>query len=175
MIIRLVEEKDTEAVVGVVHACFMEYGFTWDPIGEMGDLYSVTETYVPPDAYFWVAEVEGQVIGTGALELYDRLEGQPDHLIPGPPGQTRVAGSDCSLERLYVHPDHRRIGAGLAMLEHVIENAKALNRETMEIWSDVKLTKAHALYAKLGAIQLGERLLGDADNSTEFGLALRLR
>jgi GNAT superfamily N-acetyltransferase len=102
-------------------------------------------------------------------------------LIPGEPGTTtlhegkvRAAGTDCSLERLYVHPDARRRGIGETLTRLVIDQAKAEGKLAMELWSDKKLGDAHRLYGRFGAETIGDRICHDPDQSPEWGLVIRL-
>jgi len=171
--IRLATQADAPDAVRVVKAVFDEYGFTWDEADYHADLYDLQGHYLDPGDLFWVAELDGQTVGTVALEFYDKLPGEPGQAITHEDTQ-RAAGTDCSLERLYVHPDGRRQGIGHALTQTVIDEAKQRNREAMELWSDKRFGDAHRLYGRFGAEVIGERICDDPDESAEWGLVVRL-
>lgn len=172
--IRLATNADGEGIVDVVRSVFDEYGFTWDEDAYNADLYDVEAHYLSHGNPFWVAEDEsGRIFGTGALELYEKLPGQPGSIVEVD-GRRRAAGSDCSMERLYVHPDARRMGIGRALACTIVEEARRRGRTAMELWSDKRLTKAHTLYQSMGATVIGDRICHDPDQSPEWGLLLPL-
>jgi putative acetyltransferase len=190
--------EDGEAAAEIVRAVFDEYGFAWDA-DYCADLYDIQGHYLDRGHLFWLAEFEGRPVGTGALELFakvgagDSSDSSDSGNSSYPEGQLsekltmgvtegacfygdriRVKDSDCSLERLYVRPDARRLGAGQALFQTTILEAHRQGREVMEIWSDKLLTKAHSLYEKYGAEVVADRLCDDPDESPEWGLRLEI-
>lgn len=170
--IREATNFDAPQIVSVVKAVYDEYGFTWDAEEYHADLYDPEHHYSAQGDRFYVAEL-GTVLGVVGLCFHP--------VIPGPIGETifhegriRAAGSDCSLERLYVHPDARRQGLGEALTRVVIDGAKSAGKGAMELWSDKRFGDAHRLYGKFGAITVGERICHDPDQSPEWGLVIRL-
>lgn len=172
--IRPARSGDEPGVVGVVRACFEQYGFTWEEEGYCADLYDLAAGYFDDGDLFWVAEAAGTVVGTAGLEFFDRIPGAPDGIAVWE-GRRHVGGADCSLERWYVHPDHRRMGIGGALFAAVQEEARRRGRTRMEIWSDKHLLDAHRAYGRFGAVLVGDRILDDPDESPEWGFALDLR
>lgn len=148
----------------------------------MADLYDLEGHYLSKGHGFWVAALEadhqqlnrGTIVGTCGLELFPRLPGRPGNASPID-DQVRACGADCSLERLYVLPAARDLGLGSALLRTAIQQALEEGRTLMEIWSDKKLTLAHQLYERFGAIRVGERICDDPDQSPEWGMALQLK
>lgn len=173
-VIRPATPEDSADAVRVVKAVFDEYGFTWDEDDYHADLYDLDTHYLKAGHGFWVAEVDGQVVGTAAIHVYPSLPGEAGRAIEHE-GAQRAAGTDCSLERLYVHPDGRRKGIGYALTLKTIEEAKSQGRKAMEIWSDKRFVDAHRLYHRLGAEQIGDRICHDPDQSPEWGLVLKLK
>jgi putative acetyltransferase len=165
---------DAPAVVRVVRAVYDEYGFTWDAASYHADLYDLQGYYLDRGHGFWVArDAADAVIGTVALELFDPVPGAPGEAVLI--GETiRLGGCDCALERLYVHPAARRRGAGRALVETVLTEARGRGRRHLEIWSDKRFGEAHRLYHRLGAVPIAERICHDPDQSPEWGLLLRL-
>lgn len=170
--LRRATNADIADVVRVIRSVYDEYGFSWDEGGYHADLYDIEGSYDAVGDSFYVAELDGQVIGTVALELFEGIPGEEGITVHN--GYWRVCGADFSLERLYVDPFARRVGAGRALLEHVMNEARAQGRTAMELWSDKNFTDAHRLYQRYGAVVVGERLCDDPEQSPEWGLLLKV-
>lgn len=164
--------SDGDAVPRVVKAVYDEYGFVWDADGYHSDLYDIPGEFAAPNR-FWVAEADGEVVGTCGLELF------PAHpedasgicLIGGKP---RVAGADCEIVRLYVLSSARGLGLGRLLAQTAVDQARTSGCARMEIWSDVVFTQAHGLYGSLGARVVGRRKDKYPEEYEEFALALDL-
>ena len=162
--IREAAKTDVEGIVRVVHSVYDEYGFTWDVEEYHADLYD-------PEGHFdrfWVAE-DGDILGVVGICIHDPIPGILGEMALVD-GVVRAAGSDCSLERLYVHPDARRRGIGDALTRKVIEHAASTGRRAIELWSDKRFGDAHRLYGRFGAVTVGERICHDPDQSPEWGM-----
>ena len=172
--IRLATNADCADVVRVIRAVFDEYNFTWDEGDYHADLYDIESHYTAVGDDFYVAVVDNSIVGTVGLARFDKLPGELGSLGEFE-GFVRVQGTDCSLERLYVHPEARRLGLGQALVAHVVKVAEQEGRTAMELWSDKKFVDAHRLYGKFGAQVIGERICHDPDQSPEWGLMIDLR
>lgn len=158
MTVRRARSGDAAAIADVVRSVYDEHGFTWDAEGYHADLADAATHY---GGAFWVAELDGALVGTVGLELgTGRIGGLP--------------GCDCSLERLYVLDRARGRGAGSALLRAVLDEARAHGRRRLAIWSDKRLEDAHRLYERFGARVEAERVHDDPDASHEWGLVLDL-
>jgi len=135
--IRRAAAADSTPAAAVVRAVYEEYGFTWDEHGYHADLLDVETAY----AAFFVAELDGRIVGTAGLSERG------------------------SLERLYVLPGARGAGAGSALLTAVAEEARRLGHDRLEIWSDKRFEDAYRLYRREGARVVGERVHDDPDSS----------
>ena len=167
--IRRATNNDINGIVDVIKSVYDEYGFGWHPESYHADLYDIESSYDAAGDIFYVAEVDGRIAGTAALELFPMIENAFDgHLV-------RTVGCDCSVERLYVHPDFRRRGIARQLMDRVIADAKELGRSSMEVWSDKQFVEAHAFYKQIGARLVGDRLCDDPEQSPEYGLVLDLR
>lgn len=166
--------EDSVAAAEVVKACYEEYGFTWEPSGYHADLYDLNTYYLGIGDSFWVCEVGGRIMATCALERFQLIPGDLGNLAQYE-GKHRAAGTDCSLERLYVHPEGRRMGIGAALFERTISEAQKEGRRALEIWSDKEFQDAHRLYQRYGAVVIGERICDDPDAAEEWGLVLKLQ
>ena len=202
--IREATNGDVEGIVRVVKAVYDEYGFTWDAEEYHADLYDPDGFYRNRGDVFLVAEGAGDggdgsdggdggdilsaltstpasvtpvtsitILGVVGLCFHDRIPGEAGKTIVHD-GRVRAAGSDCSLERLYVHPDARRRGIGEALTREVVERAKKAGKSAMELWSDKRFGDAHRLYGRFGAVTIGDRICHDPDQSPEWGLLVRI-
>ena len=144
--IRRAVATDSRAAAAVVRAVYDEYGFTWDESGYHADLADVEGSY----AAFFVAEADGEIVGTAGLTVHG------------------------SLERLYVLPTTRGKGVGSELLAAVVDEARRRGHARLEIWSDKLLVDAHRLYERHGARVVAERVNDDPDASREWGLVIDL-
>jgi putative acetyltransferase len=166
-LIRRFREGDSTAVVDVVRRVFEEYGFAWEPHGYCEDLGRIGEVYQA----FWVVENDG-IVGCVGFTEHPRIPGKAG-ISTIVDGVERAAASDCELHRLYVLPEARGQGLGRKLTQTVLDEARRRGRSALELWSDKKLTHAHALYEALGARKIGERICpGDPDLSPEWGFLL---
>jgi putative acetyltransferase len=172
-LIRPATNADIPGVVDVIHTVFDEYSFTWEPEGYHLDLYHLEEHYDGVADRFFVGEFDGRIVGTIALALFDPIPGEAG-VVSLLDGFLRVQGCDSALNRLYVHPSARRVGLGRGLMAHVINEARASDKQAMEIWSDKRFVDAHRLYGRAGAEVVGDRICHDPDQSPEWGLMLRL-
>ncbi|MCH8978794.1 MAG: GNAT family N-acetyltransferase [Armatimonadetes bacterium] len=165
---------DKDAVVEIVRVVYEEYGFGWEPEGYHLDLFDIPRHYQHDDGAFWCAEDDGRVIGCGGVLAFASIPGRIGELTEHD-GQTHIAGCDCELMRLYVHPAERRKGAGTALLRQIVVDAARRGCTSMEIWSDKTLKDAHKLYERFGAVTVGERICPPPDLMPEWGMALDVK
>ena len=170
--IRPFRAEDQTAVQEVIKSVCDDYGFTWDPDDYHADLWDIENTYVHRGG-FWVAEHEGKVVGTIGLTLFPTVPGTIGEVVEVE-GTKRIGGADCEFCRLYVIKEARGLKLGRRLAETIIEAAQRRGCCAMEIWSDKLFVEAHALYAKLGAKIVGERICDDPDEAPEWGMVLPL-
>ena len=152
---------------------YEEYGFTWKPEGYHADLYDVRGQYLAHGHRFWVFVQNDEVLGTAALETYPLLPGRLGETALAN-GKMRIAATDGSVERLYVHPKARRRGIARTLMATVAQAAREDGLSALEVWSDKRFEAAHRLYEGMGATVVGERICDDPDVSPEWGLVLPL-
>lgn len=166
--IRLAQPSDSAGVVSAVRAVYDEYGFTWEEGGYHADLYDLRPYCNPNLARFWVAELDGQVVGCGGVRFFPPIPGQMGEIIIQEDYE-RVAGTCADIIRMYVHPKGRRQGIATAIMHEII----ALEVGPIEIWSDKRFVDAHRLYQRFGASVVGERICHDPDQAPEWGMILQ--
>ncbi len=103
----------------------------------LGALYPVMSNHlVPPDALradsvvFLVARLGAEAVGCGALAERD--------------------GSYGELKRMYVRPGRRRLGAGRALLDSLIERARSRGLRCVRLETGIAQPEALALYERAG-------------------------
>lgn len=172
-LIRPATRADEPGIQSTIKAVYDEYEFPWYPEDYHADLYNLDTHYTANDFPFWVAELDGKIVATGVLAHHPIIKsdvpGQRTVLLDD---AIRICGTDCSTERLYVHPEARRMGIGRALMDQILATAKVRGYAGMEVWTDKRFEDAHKLYLKMGATMVGERLCHDPEQSPEYGLFL---
>jgi len=165
---------DSSGVVDTVKEVFDEYSFTWEEDGYHSDLYDLERYLDKSQSDFWVAELEGEIVGCGGICYFETVTHEVGKVATFE-GTLRIGGCSCEIVRMYVRPKARRMGIGGAIHEKIIEQMKSRNHENCEIWSDKRFKEAHLLYQKFGAKVVGERICDDPDEAPEWGLILSLK
>jgi putative acetyltransferase len=140
--IRLLGPGDVPAVKQLVHEVLGEFGFTAQVGGVEADLAEALDRYGGSAAGFWVADLEGIVVGTVAIR----------------PKEERT----CELKRLYLRPDQRGTGLGQRLYEHAEAFARDAGYERIWLDSSRRFARAHRLYQRNGFV-----LLESLDNDWE--------
>lgn len=149
--IRDARDDDSLDLIALVARCWAQYpGCVLDVHGEEPEL--LAPGAVNPDGRWWVAEVDGRVVGSVAL-------GHAEHGV-------------VLLRKLYVDPTWRRRGLGTQLVELVEAEAASRGAERVELWSDTRFEDAHRLYERLGfARQTDTRELHDLSHTVEYRFA----
>src|SRR5262245_9284045 len=92
---------DIPAVIDLIGRVFHEYHFRWDPAVEVPDLFDFDRHYQRDTGAFWVARLDGVVVGSV--------------------GVARLSGQSAELHRLYLDATLRGRGVGRALVEAVLE------------------------------------------------------
>ena len=132
MLIRAYREQDHAAVVRLVRDVLGEFGFAAHVGGAERDLAALAERYGGARAGFWVAEVEGAVVGTVGIRPKD--------------------GDTCELKRLYLRADRRGTGLGQALYAHAEAFARAAGYRRIWLDSSRRFGRAHRLYERNGFV-----------------------
>ena len=146
-VVRPWKPVDGLAAWRVVKTVFDEYGFILEEMDYDRDLKDVQGQYLDQYGAFWVAEVDGCVVGCVGMR---------------PEGEALV-----ELRRLYLVPEHRRTGIGRELVMTAVEWGRAKGFPAVELWSDVAFERAHTLYEAAGFKRAGFRIADDPDQSRE--------
>jgi GNAT superfamily N-acetyltransferase len=140
--IRPVEPVDHEAVRQLVGDVLAEFGFSRDMASVERDLGAAAARYAQKGSGFWVAELDGAVVGTVAVR--PKSEGV------------------CEIKRLYLRPDRRGSGLGQALYAHAEEFARSAGYRRIWLDSSRRFARAHRLY-----VRNGFTLVASLDNEWE--------
>ncbi|MEZ5653121.1 MAG: GNAT family N-acetyltransferase [Burkholderiaceae bacterium] len=112
-----------------------EYGLTFDLEAMVRSDIDDTAKFYPPTGRFYLVEHAGDFVGVGCLK--------------------RLEASVGELQRMYVRPHGRGIGAGRLLLQQLLADARALGYVTVRLESLRALTTAHELYRSAGFTETG--------------------
>ena len=147
MRVRAYAPGDRDAVLELVAAVLVEYGFAANVGGVQRDLAEVERGYGGARAGFWVADDDGAIAGTVAIRPKE--------------------GDTCELKRVYVSKSARGRGIGRALYEHAEAFARAAGYSRIWLDSSRRFVEARKLYERNGFV-LREELDNDwCDNVYE--------
>jgi GNAT superfamily N-acetyltransferase len=133
---------DHDVVVSLVGGVLAEFGFAMQIASLERDLAEAHERYTGERAGLWVAEMDGEVVGTVAI---------------------RPKGADtCEIKRLYLRADRRGTGLGQTLYAHAEAFARAAGYRKIWLDSSRRFAKARRLYERNGFV-----LLEELDNDWE--------
>ena len=107
------------------------------------DLDDIQYSYLQSGGEFLVVEVDGKVIGMGALR--------------------RTSQRTAEIKRMRVHPRWQRQGLGQALLDRLEDRARQLGCTRLQLDTTVQQTAAQALYRRAGYEEIGRRRLFDTE------------
>jgi GNAT superfamily N-acetyltransferase len=90
--------------------------------------------FFPPTGRFYLVRHDGRDIGVGCLK--------------------RLAQGVGEIQRMYIQPHVRGIGAGRALVERLLRDARELGYVKVRLESLRALTPAHALYRSVGFVEV---------------------
>jgi putative acetyltransferase len=157
-VIRDARDDDAAGLIGLIGDVFAEYpGCVLELDHEMPQLRAIATAFEKLGGRFWVAELDGEVIGCAGIAPADDPAG-------------------AELKHLYVARRARRTGLGTRFVEMVEAEAARNSAAFVELWSDTRFLDAHRLYERLGyARSPHTRELQDLSNSVEFHFLKQLR
>jgi putative acetyltransferase len=156
LVIRSAHDADSEGLIALIDTVFGEYpDCILDVDADMPELRSPATSVRQDDGRWWVAELDGAIVGSVAVS---------------PTGVQEV-----ELKRLYVAAAARRRGLG-AHLVHLAESEAAhRGAHSIFLWTDTRFADAHRLYDRLGYTRSpGTRALHDVSNTIEYHYAKAL-
>lgn len=142
-------ERHVAGIQALIGSVFAEYRMTFDLADYDADLTCIDTKYRDAGGAFWVLEDEGRVVGTVAI-------------VP-------LSSDEVEIKRVYLDPSLRGRGWGRALMEQTLAWARERGYRHARLWSDVRLTRGHVMYERLGFVRTGRRECTDIDRSIEHG------
>jgi GNAT superfamily N-acetyltransferase len=99
------------------------------------ELAELPVPYARPDGAIFFAIVAGEVEPTAMIAL------------------KKLDAKTCEMKRLYVAPEHRKLGMGEALVKRLIEHSRILSYEIMRLDTLDRLKPAIAIYTRLGFVK----------------------
>jgi len=90
--------------------------------------------FYPPSGRFYLTRHSGSYVGVGCLKCLSPTVGE--------------------VQRMYVQPRARGIGAGRLLVEQLVKDARTLGYKTLRLESLKVLAAAHALYRSVGFVEI---------------------
>ena len=156
--IRPLIEGDLPEVYALIGSIYQAYGMTLVLEDEAEQHLSNPLLHFRKDGgEFWIVRnLDEELVATAAVYFN--------------PKRPEVA----ELKSLYVAVNNRRGGVGRTLTTMAMRYAKSRGRTKFILWSDTRLTAAHALYESMGFTRCGERDIVDSNNSHEYGFEIVL-
>jgi GNAT superfamily N-acetyltransferase len=107
-----------------------QYGLTFDIDAMVHSDVEDPHKFFPPTGRFYLVEHDGRYVGVGCLK--------------------QLSPQVAELQRMYVQPHARGIGAGRALLMRLLHEARAMGYQRVRLESLKALTPAHQLYRSVG-------------------------
>jgi GNAT superfamily N-acetyltransferase len=120
----------TEYLKWVAGVAQSNYGLSFDVDAMVTSDLEERDKFYPPTGRFYLVRYDGNFVGVGCLKRWA-------------PGVGEV-------QRMYVQPHVRGVGAGRALISRLISDGQALGYGTIRLESLKALSAAHALYASVG-------------------------
>ena len=142
IIIREIEARDNAAVGNLIREVLVELGAP-----KVGTAYEdksldvLSEVYVSDNAIYFVAEIDGNIVGAAGIS---QLENTTDNI--------------CELQKMYFLPEARGKGLGSEMMHKCLAAAKHLGYDKCYLETLPYMKSAVKLYQKSGFTVLDEPL-----------------
>ena len=128
------EELIVEYLDWVAGVARSDYALTFDTRAMVRSDIDDPNKFYPPTGRFYLVELGGSFVGVGCLK----------QLAPG-------IGE---IQRMYVRPHERGVGAGRLLVQRLLEDAAALGYGAVRLESLRALAAAHQLYRSVGFVEI---------------------
>jgi GNAT superfamily N-acetyltransferase len=118
----------------IASAAATSYGLSFDVDAMVASDIEDRAKFYPPTGRFYVIRREGSNVGVGCLK--------------------RLTPSIAEIQRMYVQPHVRGVGAGRLLLQQLLSDARAIGYEAVRLESLKFLSAAHALYKSVGFAEI---------------------
>jgi GNAT superfamily N-acetyltransferase len=112
----------------------VNYGLSFDVSAMVASDLDDRSKFYPPNGRFYVVRHANSYVGVGCLK--------------------RLTPSIAEIQRMYIQPQVRGIGAGRRLLEQLLADARTIGYEAVRLESLKLLSAAHALYKSVGFVEI---------------------
>jgi GNAT superfamily N-acetyltransferase len=110
------------------------YGLSFDVEAMVTSDIEDRVKFYPPGGRFYLIRREDSSVGVGCLK--------------------RITPSVAEIQRMYVQPNVRRVGAGRLLLQQLLSDARTIGYDVVRLESLKFLSAAHALYKSVGFAEI---------------------
>ncbi|MDR5682869.1 MAG: GNAT family N-acetyltransferase [Armatimonadota bacterium] len=146
LVIEPAKPHDEPEIQRLIRSVLAEFGLPYDT-ATAAELTGIEEQYRPPRSVFFVARMDGRIIGTTGVK--EAGEGK------------------AILKHQYVHADYRRKGIGAKLLDAALVYCRVLGYREVELDTAAWMQQAQRLYRSRGF-----RETGRDESGVHFRLAL---
>jgi GNAT superfamily N-acetyltransferase len=118
----------------IARSAAASYGLSFDIDAMVASDIEDQAKFYPPSGRFYLIRREDVHVGVGCLK--------------------RLTPSVGEIQRMYVQPHVRGVGAGRLLLQQLLSDARAIGYETVRLESLKFLSAAHALYKSVGFAEI---------------------
>lgn len=137
ILIREARAADVPAIVAMFASDALGgHGDSTDPAELPRYTAAFTAISASPNDTLYVAEIDGEVVGTFQTTVITTLTGR--------------GSSSLTIEAVHTRADRRGAGIGRAMIRHAIEEGRRRGVRLVQLTSNVARTDAHRFYEGLG-------------------------
>lgn len=118
----------------IAHVAKENYGLSFDVDAMVASDLDDRSKFYPPDGRFYLVRYDGSFAGAGCLK--------------------RLAPGIAEIQRMYLRPHVRGIGAGRRLAQQLLDDARIIGYRAVRLESLKVLSPAHALYRSLGFVEI---------------------
>ena len=144
-------DEDADGIIALIARCYADYPpNVLDVDGEEPELRTPASSF----DWFWVLEVNGEILGSIAAANY---------------------GDAIEMKKYYIHPKLRGTGQGRKLHEAFLDYVRQQGVHKIVLWTDTRFDLAHKVYTHMGYRPTGQlRELHDISETTEFHFEMTL-
>jgi len=124
----------TEYLRWIASVAAERYGLSFDVDAMVTSDIEDRAKFYPPNGRFYVIRHENAFVGVGSLK--------------------RITPAVGEIQRMYVQPHVRGVGAGRLLLQQLLSDARAIGYEVVRLESLKFLSAAHTLYKSVGFVEI---------------------
>jgi len=118
----------------IAHLAMENYDLSFDVDAMVESDINDRSKFYPPDGRFYLVCYDGSYVGVGCLK--------------------RLAPGVAEIQRMYVLPQLRGVGAGRRLAQQLIDDARTIGYQAVRLESLKVLSPAHTLYRSLGFVEI---------------------